>query len=78
MTGGGGVFGASGDGVFSVQNYLRTQTDSAIANASLPPGPDTQGDLLDRINKLDRAHQNITFAQGVVEWVLRNVTQLQP
>lgn len=83
MTGGGGVYGAVGDGIFHTTAYLQKQVSDMVGDTAIPangngPGDFTEAQLDERINRLDTAHRNIQFAQGIVEWILRNTTQLQP
>jgi hypothetical protein len=72
------VYGAASDGVYTFKKYVQKQTEDATALATLPPFPETQAELTERVLKLDRAKQNIDFATGVVEQILKNVTGLQP
>ena len=72
------VYGAGSDGVYNYKKYVQRQTEIAVAEATFPPFPETQAALTLRILKLDRAKQNIDFANGVVEQILKNISSLQP
>jgi hypothetical protein len=73
------IYGAVANGVKEFQNHQRAQVDQAYKLSQAPlAGPDDQEDITQRALKLDRIKQNLDFANGVAEEILKNLAQLQP
>jgi len=73
-----GLYGVVADGVFTFQHYARLQVGTALKAANMPPTPQTEEELLKRINIMDTAKINLNFANDVVDRIIDNIAKLQP
>ena len=71
------LYGAVGDATFKYQQFAQKQVADVITQGQMPPYPQTQQELDQRIEIMDHAKRNLDFANDVIQSVLDNISKLQ-